>query len=94
MAGDYAFQPETVEVLAAAFDRSWRFVSADPRAAPHDVLRRRLAAYLLQLAADGEDDALQLCNRAIGRLCDEGWQFPAAAAVDVGLRSGLFSALP
>ena len=95
MSGDYSFQPEIVEVLASAFDRSWRSVSTDPRFArlDPDVLQRQLAAHLLQLTSDGEVEPLQLANIAIKRLCDEGWH-ARAAVVDVALHCGAFSTLP
>jgi hypothetical protein len=66
----YAFQPETVEALATAFHRSWSFISNDPCfvIGNQALLRRRLSACLMQLAADGEGDPLRLANGAIGRI--------------------------
>lgn len=66
----YAFAPEAVEIIAAAFDKSWRFVAADPYFAPcdHDDLQVRLSTFLLQLASAGEEDPVRLANGAIGRL--------------------------
>jgi hypothetical protein len=70
---NYAFQPKTVEALATAFNKSWSFISNDPRFAAKNpaLLQRRLSACLMQLALDGEQDPLQLANGAINRLRDE-----------------------
>ena len=66
----YAFQPETVEALASAFQMSWRFLSRDPHFAAIDkvVLQHELSLCLLELAADGEGDPLTLANGAICHL--------------------------
>jgi ABC-type nitrate/sulfonate/bicarbonate transport system substrate-binding protein len=73
MSTNYAFEPETVEALVRAFDKSWSFISNDPLLATADLerLRRRLAKYLMQLAAEGERDPLRLGNGAIRRMRQE-----------------------
>jgi hypothetical protein len=73
MSTNYAFQPKTVEALAAAFHKSWSFISNDPRFAAESpaLLQRQLSACLMQLALDGEHDPLQLANGAINRLRHE-----------------------
>ena len=73
MSTNHAFHPETVEALSTAFHESWGFISNDPRFAMEDpaLLQRWLSACLMQLAADGEHDPLQLANGAISRLRDE-----------------------
>ena len=70
MSTNYAFQPETVEALATAFHKSWRFIADDPCFVRENraLLQRRLSGCLMQLAADGERDPLQLANGAIGRM--------------------------
>jgi hypothetical protein len=70
MSTNYAFGPEAVEALAAAFDKSWSFISNDPHFATQDpaLLQRCLAKCLMQLAAEGEQDPLQLANGGIGRM--------------------------
>jgi hypothetical protein len=70
MSTNYAFGPEGVEALAAAFDKSWGFISNDPYFARKDpkLLQRRLAECLMQLAAEGERGTLRLANGAIGRM--------------------------
>jgi hypothetical protein len=70
MSTNYAFGPEAVEALAAAFHKSWSFISNDPYFAEKDpkLLQWRLAEYLMQLAAEGERSPLRLANGAIGRM--------------------------
>jgi hypothetical protein len=70
MSTNYAFGPEAVEALAAAFRKSWSFISNDPHFATKDpvLLQRRLAECLMQLAEEGEQDPLRLANGAIGRI--------------------------
>ena len=65
-----AFQPETVEALASAFQMSWQFLSRDPHFAAIDKvpLQHELSLCLFDLAADGERDPLTLANGAICRL--------------------------
>ena len=67
MVTTYAFQPETVEALASAFQMSWQFLSRDPHfAAVSEVpLQHELSLCLFDLAADGERDPLRLANGAI-----------------------------
>ena len=73
MSTNHAFHPETVEALATAFHKSWGFISNDPHFATEDpaVLQRRLSAFLMHLAAQGEYDPLQLANGAINRMRHE-----------------------
>ncbi len=73
MSTNFAFEPETVEALVKAFDKSWSFISNDPllATADPDLLRPRLAKYLMQLAAEGERDPLRLANGAIRRMRHE-----------------------
>ena len=73
MTTNYAFHPKTVEALATAFHKSWSFISNDPRFATENpaLLQRRLSAFLMQLAADGEHDALRLANGAITQMRHE-----------------------
>jgi hypothetical protein len=73
MSTNYAFQPEAVEALAAAFHKSWSFISDDPCFARRDpiLLQRLLSMCLMQLAADGEHDPLRLANAAIYQMRHE-----------------------
>jgi hypothetical protein len=55
------------ELLHAAFEKSWRFVSTDPVLADEDAeeLRARLSHRLSWLAQNGERDVWRLANDAI-----------------------------
>jgi hypothetical protein len=62
--------PDTADLISAAFDKSWQFVSTDPALAHSDMdeMRTQLASRLMRLAHDGERDLLRLANDAIGQL--------------------------
>jgi hypothetical protein len=55
------------ELLHAAFEKSWQFVSTDPVLADEDIeeLRARLSHRLSRLAQKGERDVWRLANGAI-----------------------------
>jgi hypothetical protein len=55
------------ELLDAAFEKSWQFVSTDPVLAGEDIeeLRARLSHRLSRLAQKGERDVWRLANGAI-----------------------------
>jgi hypothetical protein len=58
------------ELVHAAFEKSWQFVSTDPVLA-HDgseKLRIRLSQHLKRSAQNGERDVWRLANAAIGEL--------------------------
>jgi hypothetical protein len=61
---------EVEELVHAAFEKSWQFVSTDPVLADGDVeeLRIRLSKRLKRLAQNGERDVWRLANGAIGEL--------------------------
>ena len=86
MMTNHAFQPEAVEALAAALQKAWRFVSHDQHFAVVDqsLLKRRLAACLMESSVDGEHDPLRLANSAVRRMRQEsGQKLPALDAVAV-----------
>jgi hypothetical protein len=58
------------ELVHAAFEKSWQFVSTDPVLAHGDIeeLRTRLSTRLSRLAQNGERDMWRLANTAIGEL--------------------------
>ena len=68
-AGD-ALEPEITDLVSAAFEKSWRFVSSDPELARDDMsaMRARLSRHLESLARGGERDLWRLANGAIGEL--------------------------
>jgi hypothetical protein len=55
------------ELVHAAFEKSWQFVSTDPMLADGDIeeLRTRLSHRLSRLAQTGERDVWRLANGAI-----------------------------
>jgi hypothetical protein len=55
------------ELLDAAFEKSWQFVSTDPVLSGEDIeeLRARLSHRLSHLAQKGERDVWRLANGAI-----------------------------
>ena len=61
---------EVEELVHAAFEKSWRFVSTDPVLAHGDPeeLRDRLSKRLQRLAQNGESDVWRLANGAISEL--------------------------
>src|SRR5262245_10685067 len=58
------------ELVHAAFEKAWRFVSADPVLADGDIaeLRTQLIRRLSRLAQQGEHDVWRLANGAIFEL--------------------------
>jgi hypothetical protein len=64
------FAEEVEELVHAAFEKSWQFVSTDPVLAHGDIeeLRTRLSTRLSRLAQNGERDMWRLANGAIGEL--------------------------
>jgi hypothetical protein len=61
---------EVEELVHAAFEKSWRFVSTDPVLAHGnpEELRDRLSKRLKRLAQNGECDVWRLANGAISEL--------------------------
>ena len=61
---------ETAELVHAALEKSWQFVSTDPLLANDNAeeLRTRLSNRLRRLAQKGERDVRRLANGAIADL--------------------------
>jgi hypothetical protein len=61
---------ETADLVSAAFEKSWGFVTTDPKLADDDkeTMRVRLSRHLQSLAKNGERDVWRLANGAIGEL--------------------------
>jgi hypothetical protein len=61
---------ETADLVSAAFEKSWGFVTTDPKLADDDMetMRIRLSRHLQSLAKNGERDVWRLANGAIGEL--------------------------
>ena len=66
--------PETADLVSAAFAKSWQFVRTDPELGHDDTdaMRIRLSRHLESLAKYGERDLLRLANGAIVKLRREG----------------------
>jgi hypothetical protein len=62
--------PNIVDLVDSAFDKSWQFVRTDHELAHRDLkeMRARLTESLTRLAQDGERDVWRLANGAIGQL--------------------------
>src|SRR5439155_21184598 len=56
--------PETVDLVSAAFAKSWQFVRTDPELGHDDTdaMRIRLSRHLENLAKYGERDLMRLAN--------------------------------
>jgi len=67
---EQAVAREVEELVHAAFEKSWLFVSTDPVLAHGDTdkLRTRLSQHLKRSAQNGERDMWRLANGAIGEL--------------------------
>jgi hypothetical protein len=65
-----AVADEVDELIHAAFEKSWQFVSTDPVLSHDDIegLRTRLSNRLQRLAQSGERDMWRLANGAIREL--------------------------
>jgi hypothetical protein len=62
-----AFDPATLSVLYAAFDRAWEHVESDTDARRRNAIRERMALTILALAKCGETDVGRLTAWAIAR---------------------------
>jgi hypothetical protein len=64
------FDPETLKVLARAFDLSWRYlqrVLTDPTESD----RERLAEIVMQIGRSGELKTIRIANRAVDSFSEE-----------------------
>jgi hypothetical protein len=61
---------ETADLVSAAFEKSWSFVTTDPKLADDNLeaMRARLSRHLQVLARNGERDMWRLANSAIGEM--------------------------
>jgi hypothetical protein len=73
MKNNKALDPETADLVSAAFAKSWEFVRTDPELGHNDTdaMRIRLSRHLESLAEYGERDVWRLANGAIGKLRHE-----------------------
>jgi hypothetical protein len=84
VAGEGAFDPETLQVMTDAFDRAWTSLLAS--GAPFSVAehaetaREILAKHIIKAARNGERDQHQLCQGALLQLAKTGLQSKVRAA--------------
>jgi hypothetical protein len=68
LAAERSFDPETVRILAVAFDNAWATLQASgaPIASPPyaEMARGILAKHIIRMASEGERDPQQLCSGA------------------------------
>ncbi len=70
MTNNDTLDPETADLVSAAFEKSWRFVRTAPALAHDDInaMRTRLSRHVETLAKYGERDLWRFANGAIGKL--------------------------
>ena len=61
----HTFDPTTLSLLFAAFDRAWKRVEVDTGARDRNVVRNRVALAILGLARAGETDVERLAAHAV-----------------------------
>jgi hypothetical protein len=62
-----SFEPETLRLLYAAFDRAWKLVEADIDVGDRNAVRDTIALALIGLAQSGEMDIERLTANAVAR---------------------------
>jgi hypothetical protein len=62
-----SFDPETLRVLYAAFDRAWKLVEAETEVGNRNAVRDTIASALIGLAQFGETDIERLAAYAVAR---------------------------
>ena len=68
------FDPDTLKKLGETFDRAWAAIAGNFAGSSSDTARLKLATIILEFAADGDCNLLELKCRAIGAM-----QLPRAA---------------
>jgi hypothetical protein len=68
------YDPDTLKKLGEIFDRAWAAIDGNFTGSSRDPGRLRLATIILEFAADGDCNLLELKCRAIGAM-----QLPHAA---------------
>ena len=73
MTNNNELDPQTADLVSAAFAKSWQFVITDPELGHDDTdaMRIRLSRHLESLAKFGERDLWRLANGAIVKLRSE-----------------------
>ena len=68
------YDPDTLKKLGETFDRAWAAIDGNFTGGSRDAARLRFATIILEFAADGDCNWLELKCRAIGAM-----QLPHAA---------------
>ena len=68
------YDPDTLRTLGTVFENAWASIAANFDAGSRESARLRLATVILEFAAEGAPDPLELKCRAIGAM-----QLPRAA---------------
>jgi hypothetical protein len=68
------YDPDTLKKLGETFDRAWAAIAGNFAGSSCDAARLQLATIILEFAADGDCNFLELKCRAIGAM-----QLPRAA---------------
>ena len=62
------YDPDTLRTLAIVFDNAWASISHNFDRGSREPARLRLASIILEFAAEGDSDPLELKCRAIGEM--------------------------
>jgi hypothetical protein len=62
------YDPATLKRLGETFDSAWASIACNFANGSHEAARLRLATLILDFAADGDCDAVELKCRAIGAM--------------------------
>ena len=68
------YDPDTLRTLGIVFDKAWASIASNFDRGACEAARLRLASIILEFAAEGDRDPLELKCRAIGAM-----QLPRAA---------------
>jgi hypothetical protein len=68
------FDPDTLKDLGETFDKAWAAIASNFTGSSREVARLKLATLILEFAANGDCNALEVECRAIGAM-----QVPLAA---------------
>jgi hypothetical protein len=62
------FDPDTLKKLGETFDKAWAAIAGNFTGSSRDAARLQLATIILEFAADGDCNLLELKCRAIGAM--------------------------
>lgn len=62
------YDPDTLRTLGIVFDTAWASIAKNFDRGSHEPARLRLASIILEFAAEGDRDPLELKCRAVGAM--------------------------